>query len=71
MLEFAQEPKKIDLNYYVTNHQCFSLVYIILCNLQNTNLPILSTKATPGNLITDYKKNIKEEGIKKDSKHFC
>ena len=43
MLESAQQTNKIDLNYYVINHQWFKVAYIILCNLQNTYLQILST----------------------------
>ena len=54
MLESAQQTKKINLNYYIINQQKFRAAFIILCNLQNTNLQILSTKTTSGNLITDY-----------------
>ena len=54
MLELAQHVKKIDLGYYVINHQQFRVAYIILCNLQNTNSQILPTETPPGNPITDY-----------------
>ena len=67
MLESTQQIKKIDLGYYVIIHQWFEVAYNILCNLQNTNLQILSTKTLPANPVIDYKK----EGIKKGSKHFC
>ena len=30
MLESAQQTKKIDLNYYVINHQWFRVTYVIL-----------------------------------------
>ena len=53
MFESAQQIKKIDLDYYVINHQWFRVAYIILCNLQNTNSQILPTKTTPDNTITD------------------
>ena len=54
MLESEQQVKKIDLEYFVINHQWFRVAYIILCNLQNTNSQILPTKKPPGNRITDY-----------------
>ena len=54
MLEPAQQIKKIDLDYYVTNRQWFRVAYIILCNFQNTNLQFLPTNTPPGNSITDY-----------------
>ena len=54
MLESAQQIKKIYLGYYVINRQWFRVAYIILCNLQNTNFQILSTKTPPGNPVTDY-----------------
>ena len=54
MFELAQQIKKIDLDYYVINHQSFRVAYIILCNLQNTNSQILLTKTPPGNPTTDY-----------------
>ena len=54
MFESAQQTKKIDLNYYVINHQGFRVAYIILRNFQNTNPQILPTKKTPGNLNNDY-----------------
>ena len=54
MLESEQQVKKIDLEYFVINHQWFRVTYIILCNLQNTNSQILPAKKPPGNCITDY-----------------
>ena len=54
MLESVQQIKKIDLDYYVFNHQWFRVAYIILSNIQNTNLHILPTKTPPVNPITDY-----------------
>ena len=54
MLQSAQQTNKFDLNYYVIHYQGFRKAYIILHNLQNTNLLILPTEASPGNLITDY-----------------
>ena len=54
MLESAQQIKEIDLDYYVINHQWFRVAYIILCNLQNTNLQILLTKTPTDNPIIDY-----------------
>ena len=45
---------KLDLNYYVISNQWSRVTYIILCNFQNTNLQIFSTKAAAGNLMTDY-----------------
>ena len=38
MLDSTQKVKEIDLDYYVINHQRFRVAYIILCNLQNTDL---------------------------------
>ena len=54
MLESEQQVKKIDLEYFVINHQWFRVAYIVLCNLRNTNSQILPTKKPPGNRITDY-----------------
>ena len=54
MLELAQQIKKIDLDYYVINHQRFRAAYTIFCNLQKTNSQILPTKTPPGIPITDY-----------------
>ena len=54
VLESAQQIKKIDLDYYLINHQWFRVACIILCNLQNINSKILSTKTHPGNPISDY-----------------
>ena len=54
MLESVQQTKKIDLIYYVINHQGLKVAYIILCNLQNINSLVLPTKVPPDNLITDY-----------------
>ena len=53
MAESVQQNKKIDLNYYVINHQRFTAAYIILCNLQKISLQILPTKTPSGNNITD------------------
>ena len=63
MLKPAQQTKKINLNYFVINHQSFRLAYIILCNLQNSKSQILPTQIAPGNLITNYyqKKSKKKE----------
>ena len=38
MLDSTQKAKEIDLDYYVINHQRFRVAYIILYNLQNTDL---------------------------------
>ena len=68
MLELTQQIKRIDLDYYVINHQWFRVAYIILCNLQNMNSQNLPTKTPPGNPITDYwqkKKKKKETKIQK------
>ena len=65
MLKWIQQIKKIDLDYYVINYQWFRVVYIILCNLQNTNPHILPTKILPANLSLVINK------IKKNWKHFC
>ena len=54
MLESTQKSIKIDLDYYLYNHQLFRVVFLILCNLQNTKSQILPSKARPANLITDY-----------------
>ena len=54
MLESTQQLKKIDLDYYVINHQWFRVAYIILCNLQDTNSQTLSTKILPANPMADY-----------------
>ena len=54
MLESAQQLKKINSDYYVMSHLWFRAAYIILCNLQNTISEIFTTKAPPGNPITDY-----------------
>ena len=78
MLESAQQIKKIDLDYYVINHQWFRVAYIILCNLQNTNSQILPTKRLPGNWSLTKKKGKEKKGKKfrkketfKESKYFC
>ena len=54
MLESTQQNKKIGLDYYIINHQWFSVAYIILCNLQNTIFQILPTKTLPANPIINY-----------------
>ena len=54
ILQSAQQIKKIDLDYHVVIDRWFRVAYIILCNLQNTNLQILLTKTPPGNPINDY-----------------
>ena len=54
MLESTQQIKKIDLDYYVINHQWFRVAYIILCNLKNTNSDIFPAKVLPASPITDY-----------------
>ena len=38
MLDSTQKAKETDLDYYVINHQRFRAAYIILYNLQNTDL---------------------------------
>ena len=53
MLESAKQIKKINLDYYVINHQWFRVALIIFCNLHNTNLQILSIEKPLGNPITD------------------
>ena len=65
MLESTQQIRKIDLDYDVINHQWFRVVYIIFCNLQNTNSQILPTKTPPGNYLTDYWPKKKKEKKKK------
>ena len=61
MLESAQQFKKIDSDYYVTSHQLFGVIYIILCNLQNTNMGIMVTLSL---IINKQKKKKKEKKIK-------
>ena len=46
MLESAQQTKKIDLNYYVINHQWFRVPYIILCNFTEHKFADLAYKGT-------------------------
>ena len=70
MLESAQQIKKIDLDYYVFNHQWFRVTNIVLRNLQNTNSMILPTKTPPGNPITDYQQQKKERKRKEKEKKF-
>ena len=72
MLESTQQIKKIDLDYYIFNHQWFRVVDIILCNLLNTNSQIFPSKVLPVNPITDYQQINKRKRKKKDtnSKHF-
>ena len=67
MLESAQQTRKIDLNYYVINHQWFRVTYIILCNLQNKNWLILPTETPPGYLVKvgKKKKEVKKKKIQK------
>ena len=50
------------------------MAYVISYNLLNKNSQIMSTKISPGNLITDNKKKKKQKKKtkkKQDSKHFC
>ena len=54
MLESTQQIRKIDLDYYVINHEWFRVAYIIFCKLQNTNLQIFPPKTPPGNPLTNY-----------------
>ena len=69
MLELAQQTKKINLDYYVINHQWFRMTYVILYNLQSTNSEILLTKASSGNLINDCEQK-KERNKEKRFKTF-
>ena len=46
------------------------VAYIILCNLQNTNLQILPAKTLPANPTISYQQK-KERRNKKDLKQFC
>ena len=65
MLESAQQTKKIDLNYYVINHQWFMVTSVILCNLKSKNWVIFPTKTPPGYLvkINKKKKDVKKKKI--------
>ena len=68
MLESAQQTKKIDLNYYVINHQWFMVTSVILRNLKSKNWLIFPTKTPPGYLVKINKK--KKEVKKKKFKTF-
>ena len=70
MLESTQQVKKINSDYYVISHLWFRVAFVILCNLQNTNSQIFSTKTPPGKPITDYQQQKKKKKENKNSKHF-
>ena len=54
MPKSTQQIKKIDLNYYVTDHQWFMFAFITLCNFQKINSHNLLTKILPAKPMTDY-----------------
>ena len=60
-LESGQQITKIDLDYYVFNHQQFRMTNTVLHNLQNTNSMILPTEISPGNPITDYQQQQQQQ----------
>ena len=71
MLESAQQTKKVDLNYYIINHQWFRVAYIIcvICKTQIRKSCLQRQHVATLSLIINKKKK-KERKNKKDSKHF-
>ena len=70
MLESAQQTKKVDLNYYIINHQWFRVAYIIcvICKTHIRKSCLQRQHVATLSLIINKKR--KKERIKKDSKHF-